>query len=71
MCENSKKKNWGGGGGGGRVEGGCQGACEWRSAAFVKIQKKKFFFLGRGGGGGGVGSGDRIGGGSGWMGTEN
>ena len=31
---------WGGGGGG-------QGGCEWRSEAFVKIQKKKF---GRGGG---------------------
>ena len=32
---------------GGRVEG--QAGCEWRSEAFVKIQKKKF-----GGGGGGV-----------------
>ena len=35
-----------------------QGGCEWRSEAFVKIQKKKiFFFLGGGGlvgGGGGV-----------------
>ena len=31
-----------------------QGGCEWRSEAFVKIQKKK---IGGGGGGGGVGSG--------------
>ena len=50
---------WGGGGrvwGGG---GGGQGRCEWRSEAFVKIQKKKIFlfFLG------GVRSG--------WMGMEN
>ena len=37
---------WGGGGG--------QGGCEWRSEAFVKIQKK-IFFLGRGSSqGGGV-----------------
>ena len=28
---------WGGGGG--------QGGCEWRSEAFVKIQKKKIFFV--------------------------
>ena len=44
-----------------RKKGG-QGGCEWRSEAFVKIQKKIyffFFFLGGGGGGG-----------SGWMGTE-
>ena len=34
-----------GGGGGG------QGGCEWRSEAFVKIQKKKQFFLEGGGGG--------------------
>ena len=34
----------GGGGGGG------QGRCEWRSEAFVKIQKKKFFFFFFGGG---------------------
>ena len=40
--------------------GGGQGGCEWRSEAFVKIQKKNFFF---GGGGGGVGSGGRIWGG--------
>ena len=32
--------------GSGRV-GGDQGGCEWRSEAFVKIQKKK---IGRGGG---------------------
>ena len=40
--------------------GGCQGRCEWRSEAFVKIQKKKkffffFFFFWGGGGGWGVG----------------
>ena len=54
-----KKKKLGGGGG--RVGGGVglgevQGGCEWRSEAFVKIQKKKknfFFFWGGGGGGGG------------------
>ena len=67
MCENSKKKNWGGGGGG--QGGGVQGGCEWRSEAFVKIQKKIFFFLG--GGGGRVRSGGVGLGGSGWMGTEN
>ena len=37
----------------------CQGGCELRSEAFVKIQKKNIFFLGGGGvgsrgGGGGV-----------------
>ena len=46
-------------GGGGRVGGG-QGGCEWRSEAFVKIQKKNIFFLG-GGGGGGVGLGGQGG----------
>ena len=54
---------WGGG-------GGIQRGCEWRSEAFVKIQKKYYFFLGGGGGvesGGGGGGGV---GGSGWMGTE-
>ena len=59
-----------GGGGGVGLGGGGQGGCEWRSEAFVKIQKKNFF-LGGGGpvrGGGGVRLG---GGGSGWMGTEN
>ena len=45
--------------------GGGQGGCELRSEAFVKIQKKYFFFLGGGSGrGGGVGLGGR---GSGWM----
>ena len=53
MCENSKKK-WGGGGwGSGGWVGGGQGGCEWRSEAFVKIQKKKFW------GGGGV-EGGRV-----------
>ena len=28
--------------------GGCQGRCERRSEAFVKIQKKNIFFLGGG-----------------------
>ena len=51
MCESSKKKLGGGGFGFGGWGG--QGGCEWRSEAFVKIQKKNFFF----GGGGGVGSG--------------
>ena len=49
-CEKEKKSGGGGGGGG-------QGICERRSEAFVKIQKKKIFFLGGGGfglGGGGV-----------------
>ena len=41
---------------GGRVGGGGQGGCEWRSEAFVKIQKKKNW-------GGGVGSGWGGGGG--------
>ena len=41
-CE--KEKSQGGGG---------QGRCEWRSEAFVKIQKKIFFFF-LGGGRGGV-----------------
>ena len=48
-CEKEKKS------------GGGQGRCEWRSEAFVKIQKKKkkknlffFFFFFFGGGGGGV-----------------
>ena len=36
-----------GGGGGGVGSGwGVQGGYEWRSEAFVKIQKKKYFFLG-------------------------
>ena len=41
-----QKKKIAGWGSGGRVGGGC----EWRSEAFVKIQKKKFFFFGGGGG---------------------
>ena len=65
-----KKKIFGGGVGSGW---GGQGGCEWRSEAFVKIQKKIiFFFLGGGGGvwsggGGGVrlGGGVRVGGGGG------
>ena len=51
---------WGGGG---------QGGCEWRSEAFVKIQKKKFFFF-FGGGVGALVMVGRVGLGSGWMGTE-
>ena len=39
---------------------GGQGRCEWRSEAFVKIQKKIFFF--GGGGVGGWGGGVRVGG---------
>ena len=59
-----------GGVGLGWVGGGGQGGCEWRSEAFVKIQKKKnFFFFGVGSGQGG-GGGHRLGG-SGWMGMEN
>ena len=49
---------------------GGQGGCERRIEVFVKIQKKKFFFLGggRGGGGRGVSGRGRVwGGGSGWM----
>ena len=58
---------------GGRVRGGScwkggQGGWEWRSEAFVKIQKKKFFFFL--GGGGRVKGGGSGWGGSGWMGTE-
>ena len=41
---------------GGPVRG--QGGCEWRSEAFVKIQKKKKI----GGGDGGLGQGGRVGG---------
>ena len=46
--------------GGGSGWGGVQGGCEWRSEAFVKIQKKIiYFFWGGGGSGqrGGVGFG--------------
>ena len=62
---------WGGGSGRGGVgfgEGG-QGGCEWRSVAFVKIQKINYFFFFFGGGSG-QGGGVRLGG-SGWMGMEN
>ena len=38
---------------------GEQGGCEWRSEAFVKIQKKIFFFLG-GGWGWGSGQGGSV-----------
>ena len=41
-----------------------QGGCEWRSEAFVKIQKKNFFWergVGSGGGGSGVGGGGGFG----------
>ena len=53
-------------GGVGLGGGGVQVGCEWRSEAFVKIQKKKiffFFFFGGGGvgsGGGGLGWGARV-----------
>ena len=50
------------GGGGGVGGGGCwgrgQGGCERRIEVFVKIQKKKNFFLG----GGGVSGRGRVGG---------
>ena len=47
-----KKKNIGGGrvwGWGWGVGLGGQGGCEWRSEAFVKIQKKKYIFFWGGG----------------------
>ena len=48
--------------------GGVQGGCEWRSEAFVKIQKNFFFFLGGGwkGVGGRVRGGVGLGGQGGW-----
>ena len=46
---------------------GGQGGWEWRSEAFVKIQKKKKM---GGGGSGQGGGGGQVGGGSGWMGVE-
>ena len=51
------------GGGGGVGLGGGQGGCEWRSEAFVKSQKKNYFFWGGGGSGQGVGwgGGDELG----------
>ena len=60
MCENSKEKIvFFGGMGVGLGGGGGQGGCEWRSEAFVKIQKKykKIWGRGVGSGGGGVGLG--------------
>ena len=57
-----KKKIWVGGEGGGGSGWGGQGGCEWKSEAFVKIQKKKFFF---GGGGRGRVRGGQVGGGGG------
>ena len=45
------------GGGGGGVRGRGQGGCERRIEVFVKIQKKKNFFLGGGVGGQWEGSG--------------
>ena len=72
MCENSKTLFFFFFGGGGRVGGGgrgsrwvSQGGCEWRSEAFVKIQKKNLRGGGVGVGGGGVGGG-RSGQGLGW-----
>ena len=60
-CEKGKKKSrGGGGGGGGRVEGmggGGQGGCELRMEAFVKIQKKIYFWGEGSGWGGGGGTG--------------
>ena len=47
------------GGGVGSGLGG-QGGCEWRSEAFVKIQKKNIFFGGGGFGFGGGGRGVRM-----------
>ena len=72
FCENSKRKMggggqvWGGGSGWGGGGGGVQGGCEWRSEAFVKIQKKNNFFWEGGGSGRGGGRVE----GSGWIGTE-
>ena len=64
-CERRRGGAWG------QVGGKNQGGCEWRSEAFVKIQKKILFFWGGGGSGRGGGGGQVGGGGSGWMGTEN
>ena len=48
----------GGGGGSGWGGRGVQGGCEWRSEAFVKIQKKNYLFFW---GGGGSGQGGSVG----------
>ena len=61
-----QKKNWGdgegvgsgGGGGSGWGVSGCQGGWERRTEAFVKTQKKKFFW--RGGRVGGREGGNRV-----------
>ena len=50
---NEEKINWGGVRG--AVWWGGQGGCERRIKVFVKIKKKKCFFLGGGVGGGGSG----------------
>ena len=63
-----QKKNGGGGSGGGvgrgggvgLVGGGGQGGCERKIEAFLKIQKKNFFFGGVGVGGRVVGGGVRV-----------
>ena len=54
---------WGGPvrGGGGWVRLGGSGGWERRIEAFVKIQKKNFFFFGWGGGGVGLGGGGLVG----------
>ena len=58
MCTKIFPFFWGGGVG---LGGGGQGGCEWRSEAFVKIQKKiYFFFWGVGVGSGGTGLGVRV-----------
>ena len=53
---------------------GGQGGCEWRSEAFVKIQKKNYFFWGGGGSGRGggrvVGLGVRVDVGGVWLGVR-
>ena len=66
---NIQKKLGVGVGGSGWGGGGVQGGCEWRSEAFVKIQKKYFFGWGGRWEGGRV-RGGGSGWGSGWMGTE-
>ena len=62
--QKKKKILEGGVGFGGREGGGEQGGCEWRSEAFVKIQKKKLgggeVGWGMGSGGVGLGGGARV-----------
>ena len=57
------QKKFRGGGSGGSGWGGGQDGCERRIEVFVKIQKKKNFFLGGGGRGWGGGRGEGSGGG--------